>query len=155
MIETVVSMLPLAYVVATAVPLLVVDIKQHRLPNKIVLPMIGITLLTHLILAVWTGAWASLGISVGLGFATLLLGIYLNYKDHIGMGDVKLITALTMITAWFSPLIGLMFLPMIVLLGALLVLVVVYISPVIRNVPMGPTVLLAFTILMPIALAIR
>jgi leader peptidase (prepilin peptidase)/N-methyltransferase len=155
MIETIISMLPVAYVAATAIPLLIVDIKEHRLPNKIVLPMIGIALLTHLVLAVWTGAWASLGVSVGLGFATLMLGIYLNYKEHIGMGDVKLMTGLTMITAWFSPLIALMFLPLLVVIGAVVVIFAISISPVYRRVPMGPTILLAFTILMPLALQVR
>lgn len=156
MIETVVSMLPVAYVAATAVPLIVVDIKEHRLPNKIVLPMIGITLLTHLVLAVWTGAWASLGVSVGLGFATLLVGIYLNYKEYIGMGDVKLITGLTMITAWFSTLMGFMFLPMLVVISTVVIIIAVGISPVYKQrIPMGPAILLAFTILMPLALQAR
>ena len=150
-IQTLISLLPLGYVAGATIPLMVTDFKEHRLPNKIVLPMIGITLLSQLILAIWTGAWASLGISIGLGFVVLALGVYLNYKDWIGMGDVKLLTALTMIVSWFSVLGAALLLPASLLLGFITVLVGIMFTGK-RVIPLGPTVLVTFAITMIVAL---
>ena len=151
MIQTVISMLPVAYVAATAVPLMVVDIKQHRLPNKIVLPMIAITLLSQLTLAIWTGAWASLGISVGMFFGVLAIGLYLNYKDWIGMGDVKLLAGLTMMLSWFTVLGGALLMPISIALGLAVAAVVVLTSKV-RQLPLGPTILATFAATLTITL---
>ena len=136
-------MLPVAYVAATAVPLMVIDIKQHRLPNKIVLPMLAITFLSQLTLAIWTGAWASLGISVGLGFVMLVLGVIANYKDWIGMGDVKLLVALTMILSWFTVLGAVLLAPISLVLGILVTLsTLLFTRP--NRIPLGPAILTTF-----------
>jgi len=146
-IQTLISLLPLGYVAGATIPLLITDFKEHRLPNKIVLPMIGITLLSHLALAILTGAWASLGISVGLGFATLVIGVYLNFKDLIGMGDVKLMTGLTMIVSWFSVLGAILLLPATLLLGFIAALVGMIFTRK-RVIPLGPTILVTFAAIM-------
>ena len=143
MIQQLISMLPLAYVALTAVPLMVIDIKQHRLPNKVVLPMIAITFLSQLTLAIWTGAWASLGISVGLGFAMLVLGVIANYKDWIGMGDVKLVVALTMMLSWFTVLGAVLLAPISMVLGILITLsTLLFTKP--NRIPLGPAILTTF-----------
>jgi leader peptidase (prepilin peptidase)/N-methyltransferase len=136
-------MLPVAYVAATAIPLVAIDIKQHRLPNKIVLPMIALTFISQLTLVIWTGAWASLGISLGLGFAVLVLGLYLNYRDWVGMGDVKLLTGLTMILSWFTVLGGALLMPISIVLGVVVAAVLVLTKGV-KQVPLGPTLLVTF-----------
>jgi len=143
MIQTIISMLPIAYVAATAIPLVAIDIKQHRLPNKIVLPMIVLTLLTQLTLAIWTGAWASLGISLGLGLAVMVLGIVANYYDWLGMGDAKLLAGLTMILSWFTVLGGVLLMPISIVLG-LIVAAIAVLTTNIKQVPLGPTLLVTF-----------
>lgn len=151
-IQTLISLLPLGYVAGATIPLMVTDFKEHRLPNKIVLPMIGITLLSHLTLAILTGAWASLGISIGLGFVVLVLGVCMNYKEWIGMGDVKLLTALTMIVSWFSVLGAALLLPASLLLGFITVLIGMIFTGK-RVIPLGPTVLATFAAIMIITLS--
>lgn len=144
MIQQLISMLPVAYIAATAIPLMVVDIKEHRLPNKIVLPMIAITLLSQLTLAIWTGAWASLGISVGLGLAVLFLGVALNYKGWIGMGDVKLMAGLTMMLSWFTALGGALLMPISLVVGTITTVLIVMLNKNARQVPLGPAILATF-----------
>jgi leader peptidase (prepilin peptidase)/N-methyltransferase len=143
--ETILILLPLSYVAGAAIPLMMIDIKEHRLPNKIVLPMIGVTLVSQLLLAILTGAWASLGISIGLGFAVLAIGIYMNYRDWIGMGDVKLLTGLTMILGWFTALGGALLMPVSLAIGLAIALIAVY-SGKYKAIPMGPTILTTFAL---------
>ena len=151
MIQTIISMLPVAYVAATALPLMVVDIKQHRLPNKIVLPMIGLTFLSQLTLAVWTGAWASLGISLGLGLAVMVLGVVANYYGWIGMGDAKLLAVLTMMLSWFTVLGGVLLMPISIVLG-LIVAAILVLTTRANSIPLGPTILATFAATLTITL---
>jgi leader peptidase (prepilin peptidase)/N-methyltransferase len=152
MIQTIISILPVAYVALIALPLVLVDMKEHRLPNKIVLPMIPLTLLTQLTLAIWTGAWASLGISVGMFFAVMVLGILANYYDWIGMGDVKLMAGLTMILSWFTVLGGALLMPMSIALGLLITVVTVLTNSKVRQIPLGPAILATFAAILTITL---
>lgn len=150
-LQTVVSLLPLAYVAGAAIPLMVIDIKEHRLPNKIVLPMIAITFLSQLTLAIWTGAWASLGVSVGLGFAMLVVGLVANYKDLIGMGDVKLLVALTMMLSWFTVLGAVLLAPISLVLGILITLsTLMFTRP--NRIPLGPAILATFAATLAVTL---
>lgn len=142
-ITTLLTLLPLAYIAGAAIPLIAIDIKQHRLPNKIVLPMIAITGLSHLALAILTGAWASLGISVGLFFAVMILGVILNYYKWIGMGDVKLLAGLTMMLSWFTVLGGVLLMPVSILIG-LVVAVIALMTTKSQSIPLGPTILATF-----------
>jgi len=138
-------MLPVAYIAATAVPLMVIDIKQHRLPNKIVLPMIAITFLSQLTLAIWTGAWASLGISVGLGFAMLVLGLAANYFQWVGMGDVKLLVALTMMLSWFTMLGAVLLMPISIAVGFVVTILTMFLKKKLPTaIPLGPVILATF-----------
>jgi len=151
MIQTIISMLPVAYVAATVIPLVAIDIKEHRLPNKIVLPMIALTLLTQLTLAVWTGAWASLGISLGLGLAVMVLGVVANYYDWVGMGDVKLMAGLTMMLSWFTVLGAVLLTPISMGLGILVtVSTLLFTRP--KKIPLGPAILATFAAILTITL---
>jgi len=143
MIQTVISMLPVAYVAATAIPLIAIDIKQHRLPNKIVLPMIALAFLSQLTLAIWTGAWASLGISIGLGLSVMVLGVVANYYNWIGMGDIKLLAGLTMVLSWFSILGAILLTPISLALGLVSAVVAVALKRG-KTIPLGPSVLVTF-----------
>jgi leader peptidase (prepilin peptidase)/N-methyltransferase len=154
MLETIITGLPVAYIAVTALPLLVIDMKQHRLPNKIVLPMISITFVSQLSLAILTSAWATFGISLGIAFVVFVLGVFMNYKNHIGMGDVKLLTGLTMLLAWFTPLGALLLAPISLALG-FLATIVILLKRSITHLPLGPIVIFAFASILTVALVAK
>ena len=86
-------------------PLIRIDIRERRLPNRLTLPAIPITVLGQ-ILAVALGAesWRLL-IAVFAAVVAFSASLALNRYAGLGMGDVKLITAITLALAWFSPLL--------------------------------------------------
>ena len=93
------------YLLAVAWPLSVVDIRERRLPNKYTLPAFPITLFGHLI-AVCGGAEATrLLLALFAGVLAFSACLALNRYAGLGMGDVKLIAAMTLALAWFSPLL--------------------------------------------------
>ncbi|ROR72674.1 prepilin peptidase [Bogoriella caseilytica] len=89
---------------AIGAALLVIDIRQHRLPNALVFPLLGITVVligTAGILAsdVTAVARALLGgLILGAGYLVL----YLLSPSGLGLGDVKLAPVLGMLAAWYS-----------------------------------------------------
>lgn len=101
----IVALIPLAYLAVVAIPLIITDVREHRLPNKFVLPFIAISFLTSIAVAIISGDWIRLLITVGFAFAILFIGIYLSGRDVVGMGDVKLYSgvalALTTFSIWF------------------------------------------------------
>jgi leader peptidase (prepilin peptidase)/N-methyltransferase len=77
-----------AYVAAVSIPLVVVDVREHRLPNKLVVPGVALAGLCGVLELVLTG---------GHNFAPLLCGalyfalmLVLSLIGGLGMGDVKL-----------------------------------------------------------------
>ena len=95
------------YLVAVAWPLTVIDLRERRLPNRLTLPAIPITLLGQ-VLAIILGAdpWRLLGafVTASVSFVVCLV---LNRFAGLGMGDVKLISGITFALGWFSPLLPL------------------------------------------------
>lgn len=102
--------LGIAYLSAVAWPLAVIDIRERRLPNRLVLPAIPVALVGQA-LAALTGApwWPMLHAFATAAFA-FGFGLLANMRGGLGMGDVKLIAAMALSLGWFSPfapLIGL------------------------------------------------
>jgi leader peptidase (prepilin peptidase)/N-methyltransferase len=102
----IVIVLPLAYLAVVAIPLIVTDSRVHRLPNKYVLPFILVSFLTTIAVAIISADWIRFLITFGVAVATLLIGVYLNGRDILGMGDVKLfvgiVLALGSFSLWFA-----------------------------------------------------
>lgn len=92
-----------AYLLAVAWPLAKTDIREHRLPNRLVLPALPVTLLSQL-LAAWLGhTWMQALLALCVAAVAFVVGLLLNRLASLGMGDVKLITVLSLALGWFSP----------------------------------------------------
>ena len=136
------------YLLAVAWPLSVVDIRERRLPNKFTLPAFPITLFGQLI-AVCGGADATrLLLALFAGVLAFSACLALNRYAGLGMGDVKLIAAMTLALAWFSPL-----LPAIAVAIALALAGVVALAMIMRrkanmgsSIALGPYLLVGFAL---------
>ena len=136
------------YLLAVAWPLSVVDIRERRLPNKFTLPAFPITLFGQLI-AVCGGADATrLLLALFAGVLAFSACLALNRYAGLGMGDVKLIAAMTLALAWFSPL-----LPAIAVAIALALAGVVALAMIMRrkanmgsSIALGPYLLIGFAL---------
>lgn len=62
------------------------DIREHRIPNRIVLPAAGICSA----LSIAEGIHPSIGLYAGAAFVAVLLAVSLTMPAALGMGDVKL-----------------------------------------------------------------
>ena len=95
-------MLPLigiSYFAATTVPLMIYDLRERRLPNKITLPGLAIALVTTAL----TFEWNRFFLAILIASILFLVGTLISVKGWIGMGDVKLFTGLSVLLAWFDP----------------------------------------------------
>jgi len=150
-IQLLISLLPLAYVGGAVIPIILSDVRVRRVPNKMVYPMILLTLLSWLTLAIWQGEWARLGIAVLSFIGTTVLGLFLKVKyDLLGMGDVKLLSALMMILGWFSWGVALSFLPILAVLSLVIGFFVVVLSDV-KSIGLTPITFLTFGFALAIA----
>jgi leader peptidase (prepilin peptidase)/N-methyltransferase len=86
-----------------SLPLVKTDLRERRLPNRLVLPVLAssivFTALASTVLNDWSRFWYALLTS----FTVFFFGVWLNLRGQLGMGDVKLATALAQSIAWFSP----------------------------------------------------
>lgn len=81
-------MLPLLYLALVTVPLIVIDVRSHRLPNLLVLP--GYAVLLTAMLGTWwqEGEFPWLSVAAAAGYFVFLY--LLAWLGGMGMGDVKL-----------------------------------------------------------------
>ncbi len=104
-----VAAIPALYVAAVAPELTRIDIAEHRLPNRLVVPGLGVSLLAA------AGSWATTGVpplvplAAAVGYSGLLFVFAL--AGGMGMGDVKLAAVLglaspTVTVAIASPILA-------------------------------------------------
>jgi leader peptidase (prepilin peptidase)/N-methyltransferase len=126
------------YLLAVAWPLARTDIREHRLPNKYTLPAIGIALTANL-LAAWIGnQWTNLLLSIVCAVVAFAASLLANRFATLGMGDVKLITAISLCLGWFSPMS-----PMFALIYAFVIAgLVVLVKLALRKTRMGQSIAL-------------
>jgi leader peptidase (prepilin peptidase) / N-methyltransferase len=98
-----VALIPALYLSLVAIPLTVIDLKEHRLPNRLVLPVFPIALLAQGIAVALGTDWTHQLIAIALSLGIFVIGVFLNYKDWLGMGDVKLIAGMALVLAFFNP----------------------------------------------------
>jgi Flp pilus assembly protein protease CpaA len=118
-----ISLIPISYAIASIIPVVTTDIRDSRVPNKITVPLILINLVSMLGLAIWQGLWFRFSMVMLIAVVTLVIGSLVNAKEIIGMGDVKLFVALSMIIGWHSIGFGFAFLPITLVLGITIALV--------------------------------
>ena len=87
-----------AYLALFTIPLVVIDLRERRLPNKITLPAIALTFVGIML----TGDWGRVGVAVICAAALFLLGTGLSFKGWLGMGDVKLLVPIGLTLGWFG-----------------------------------------------------
>ena len=102
--DNIIQALPVAYFGAVAVPLIITDIREHRLPNKLTIPAIPLTAVSWLVLAVMGNRWADFAVALGVAVIVFAVGLGVNRMGYLGMGDVKLFTGLALMLAWFMGL---------------------------------------------------
>jgi leader peptidase (prepilin peptidase)/N-methyltransferase len=92
-----------AYLLAVAWPLARTDMREHRLPNRLTLPLLPIALAGQVLAAIATGEWSRIGVSLGWAVVAFVIGLGINRIGTLGMGDVKLITGMSLSLGWFTP----------------------------------------------------
>ena len=110
------------YLLAVAWPLARTDIREHRLPNKYTLPLVPIALFGQVSAALLTGEWPRLGVALGWAVVAFVVGLGINRMGTLGMGDVKLITGMSLSLGWFTPVAPLLALCAAFALATLVVL---------------------------------
>jgi leader peptidase (prepilin peptidase)/N-methyltransferase len=140
------ALIPALYLLAVAWPLAVIDLREHRLPNRLVLPAYPIALVFQLVATIISMDWARFLVSVLCSLVVLVIGILANYFDVLGMGDVKLAGALALILGYFN-----LYLPMVAIgiafvlaFGVIILLLFKGKVSLGTSIPLGPYLLLSF-----------
>jgi len=100
--EQIILAYPIAYLAVTGIPLIVIDIRERRLPNKITLPFIAMALLANLTASIVTANLAGFFFSVLVALLFGVAGTIFSYRGWIGMGDVKLSVGMLLVVGYFS-----------------------------------------------------
>lgn len=101
------ALLAVAYLLAVAVPLTRVDLRERRLPNRMVLPAFPIALVGQVAATILGSDWLRLVTAVVASLLLLGAGVFASARFEFGMGDVKLIAAIALALGWFNPLLPL------------------------------------------------
>jgi leader peptidase (prepilin peptidase)/N-methyltransferase len=138
--KTFIAVMPLVYLAVMAIPLITIDIREHRLPNKIILPFIFTSLITDIVASFVSGEWWRLGLALAVAFGIGIAGIVANYFDLIGMGDIKLFFGSSLVIGWFV-----WWLPIVLVIGTLVIGIVATLYVLVfrkakagTSVPLGP-----------------
>jgi leader peptidase (prepilin peptidase) / N-methyltransferase len=140
------SALGLGYLVATAWPLAKTDILERRLPNKYVLPAFPITWIGQIVAGALGAGFMNMLWAFLAAVITFAISLVINRLGLLGMGDVKLMTVMSLALGWYSPL-----LPVIALGLSFLIAGVVAISLLVArriklggSMPLGPYLIAGF-----------
>jgi Flp pilus assembly protein protease CpaA len=87
-----------------------------------------------------------LGTSVSIALIIFIVGVFANYWDWLGMGDVKLISALCLTLGFFSLFLALIAIGMSFVLAFLLVSIKLFRGKANfgQSIPLGPYLLISF-----------
>lgn len=145
----------LAIFLLFALPMVVTDARESRLPLPLNLGLLGAGAIALPITAVWVGFEHLVWAAVSCGIATvLMLVLFVISRGGLGFGDVILVAALSLYSGFISPLmmLGGIWLGCIATLGWILVR---RRRDVRGHVPFGPGLILATLLVLvtPVATA--
>ena len=134
----------IAYLVAMSPALAAIDLRERRLPNRLVLPALPITLAGQLIAAALDASlWSRMASALISALLVFVFGVFASLRGQLGMGDAKLMAAMALSLGWFSPIA-----PFIALLtafvaagGFVLVQTVRMRLALAQSIPLGPYLL--------------
>lgn len=101
-VSAVLELIAFLYLAAVSIALTFIDLQTRRLPNRIVLPAIGVMAVLLTAAALLAGEPAALG-SAAIGGAALFLlylGLAVGTNGGMGFGDVKLAALMGIVTGW-------------------------------------------------------
>lgn len=134
------------YLALISVPLTLIDIREHRLPNPLTVSAIGLSAVLVGYDALMHNRPQQFLLGFGLALATWLLGLWMGYLEQIGMGDVKLLVSMHLILGYLNPWLVLIELVIGFTLASLVSLVLLLMRRMTLqgSLPMGPYLLLGF-----------
>jgi leader peptidase (prepilin peptidase)/N-methyltransferase len=136
------------YLVAVAFRLSLIDVREHRLPNRLVLPAFPIALAGQLTASAFGGAWLNLLVGLACCLLALLIGLAANRWATLGMGDVKLIGAISLSLGWFNflaPLVAVV-LAFVIACAVVLVMFALQKTTLSSSFALGPYLLVGFVL---------
>ncbi len=141
-----IALIPALYLLAVAWPLTVIDLREHRLPNRLVLPAFPVAFLAQFIATVISADWARQLYAVLIALAVGVLGLAANYINALGMGDVKLAAVIALTLGYFNPWLPLIAISVAFVLAFAIVLILIVLSKakIGSSIPLGPYLLLSF-----------
>ena len=99
------SALGLGYLVLTAWPLAKTDILERRLPNKYVLPAFPLIWLGQILAGIFGAGFQGMLWALIAGLLIFVVSLGINRLGLLGMGDVKLMSAMALALGWYSILL--------------------------------------------------
>jgi leader peptidase (prepilin peptidase)/N-methyltransferase len=140
------SALGLGYLALTAWPLAKTDIQQRRLPNKYVLPAFPMTLLGQVAAGIATGLWWNMLWAALAMLITFAVALGVNRLGLLGMGDVKLMSAMALALGWYSPILLVIAVLISFLIAGLAALILLGLGRIKlgSSLPLGPYLLVGF-----------
>lgn len=141
-----------AYLASVTLPLAIIDLRQHRLPNRLVLPGFPITLAGQIIASLSLGH-SQLVVALIVALTTFGLSLIANRYLGLGMGDVKLLTLMALALSWFEPsLIAIAIFLASMAAGIVVSLRLLYKKAGMgQKIALGPYLLLGFMVCLPLA----
>lgn len=94
---------PLLALLFASIPLCIVDIREHRLPNQFTYPAAILAFFGTLAASFSSGDWERFVMSTALNLSIAGVGIWLVYLNGFGLGDVKLLLSIVQLLGYFSP----------------------------------------------------
>ena len=94
---------PVGYLLFASIPLVLTDLREHRLPNHFTYSAIALSTIATGFVAVSEARYLQFFVALGVSLSTFGNGYLLAKYADVGMGDVKLLSATNLLLAWHSP----------------------------------------------------
>ena len=139
-------LIPTGYLLFASIPLIVFDLREHRLPNRFTYSAIALSIFATGFVAASDDRYQQFFIALAISLSTFGIGYLLAKYADVGMGDVKLLTATNLLLAWHSPWLVLFALTMSFTLASLVSAIGLLMGRLSWKTPvaMGPYLLLGF-----------